>query len=241
MRPVSARIDGHAVTAHGPAMQTALIVGASRGIGLELARTLAARGWAVVGTVRNEAGAEPLRAAGIATETLDVSDPAGPGALRERLAGRVLDLMVLNAGRLGPDHQSAAQTTPDEAAALFLTNAIGPVRVARAVQDLVPDGGAVTFVTSRMGSVGLNTDGELELYRASKAALNSLAQSFLARLARPVTVLLLHPGWVRTAMGGPDASLDPAESARGMLDVIEARRRTGEHGFVDQAGTALPW
>lgn len=222
-------------------MQSALIVGASRGIGLGLAGTLAERGWRVVGTVRDRAGAEALRAAGGASETFDVADPGSPATLRAALRGQVFDLVVLNAGILGPAHQSSAETTADEAAALFLTNSIGPVRTARALLDLIADGGVVAFVTSRMGSVALNTDGELELYRASKAALNSLARGFAARLDRPVTVLSLHPGWVRTSMGGPGASLGVPEAVRGMLDVIDARRGTGRHGFLDHAGAELAW
>ena len=224
-------------------MQSALIVGASRGIGLGLATELARRGLDVVGTVRGAAGAAALRAAGAGAEMLDVADPAGPAALRARLQGRgrTFDLVVLNAGVLGPPHQSAAEMTAEEAAALFLTNAVGPVRTARALLDLVPDGGAVAFITSRMGSVALNTDGDLELYRASKAALNSLTRGFLARLDRSVTVLSLHPGWVRTDMGGPDAALGVPEAVRGLLNVIEARRATGRHGFADHLGAELAW
>ena len=222
-------------------MASALIVGASRGIGLGFAQELVHRGWRVIGTARDAAGSNTLRAAGADAETFDVADPLGPAALRVGLQGRTFDLVVLNAGILGPVHQSAAETTAEEAAALFLTNAIGPVRTARALLDLVPDGGVVAFITSRMGSVALNTDGDLELYRASKAALNSLTCSFLARLGRPVTILSLHPGWVRTDMGGLDAKLDVAGAVRGMLDVIEARRATGQHGFVDQLGAELAW
>lgn len=222
-------------------MPSALIVGASRGIGLGLARELAERGWRVVGTVRDLAGAGALQAVNAGAETLDVTDPAGPAALRAKLQGQAFGLVVLNAGILGPAHQSAAETTPEEAATLFLTNAVGPIRTARALLDLVPDGGVIAFVTSRMGSTSLNTNGDLELYRASKAALNSLTRSFAARLDRRMTVLSLHPGWVRTSMGGGDAQLDVPEAVRGMLDVIETRGHAGRSGFVDHAGAELAW
>ena len=222
-------------------MPSALIVGASRGIGFGLVQEFRGRGWDVAGTARDPAGMDALCAAGASAEMFDVADPAGPAALRAALQGRRFDVAVLNAGILGPPHQSAAETTSEEAAALFLTNAIGPIRTARALLDLVPDGGLVAFVTSRMGSVALNTDGSLELYRASKAALNSLTRGFVARLERSVTVLSLHPGWVRTGMGGPDAAVDVAESARGLADVIEARHGTGRHGFVDYLGAELAW
>lgn len=222
-------------------MQKALIIGASRGIGLGLVQELARRGWRVTGTVRDAGGAGPLRAAGAGVEVLDVADPAGPAALRARLAGQAFDLLIVNAGIAGPGHQSAEQATADEIGALFITNAIGPVRVARGLLDLMAPGGVVAFTTSRMGSVALNTAGDMELYRASKAALNSLTRGLTAKLDRPITVLSLHPGWVRTDMGGQGADLDVQTSVRGLLDAIEDRRRTGQHGFVDHAGAELAW
>lgn len=222
-------------------MQRALIVGASRGIGLGLVQELATRGWQVTGTVRDLGAAEPLTAAGAEVEMLDVADPAGPATLRARLEGQAFDLMVINAGIAGPEHQSAEQATADEIAALFITNAIGPVRVARGFLDQMAPGGVMAFTTSRMGSVALNTAGDMELYRASKAALNSLTRSLIAKLDQPVTVLSLHPGWVRTDMGGEGADLDVPTSVRGLLDAIEDRRRTGLHGFLDHAGAELAW
>lgn len=222
-------------------MQNALVVGASRGIGLGLVQELAARGWRVTGTVRDPAGAGPLRAAGAGIEMLDVADPGGPAALRVRLAGQAFDLVIVNAGVAGPKHEAAEQATTEEVATLFMTNAVGPIRVARALLELVTSGGVLAFTTSHMGSVSLNTDGHMELYRASKAALNSLTRSLVAKLDRPVTVLSLHPGWVRTDMGGQGADLDIPTSVRGMLSVIEARRSTGQHGFLDHAGAELAW
>lgn len=222
-------------------MQKALIVGASRGIGLGLVQELARRGWRVIGTVRDPGATEKLSAAGAGAEVLDVADPAGPAALRARLAGQVFDLLIVNAGIAGPEHQCVEQVTAGETAELFLTNAIGPVRVARGLLDLMKPGAVVAFTTSRMGSVDLNTAGDMELYRASKAALNSLTRSLTAKLDRPVTVLSLHPGWVWTGIGGPGASLNVPTSVRGMLDAIEDRRRTGQHGFVDHSGAELAW
>lgn len=235
------RIDAPREAAQGPAMQRALIVGASRGIGLGLAQELAQRGWHVTGTVRDSGAAGLLSTAGAAAEMLDVTDPNGPASLRARLEGQAFDLLIVNAGIAGPEHQSAEQATADEIAALFITNAIGPVRIARGLLDLMTPGSVVAFTTSRMGSVALNTAGDMELYRASKAALNSLTRSMAAKLDRPVTVLSLHPGWVRTDMGGEGADLDVQTSVRGLLDAIEERRRSGQHGFVDHVGAELAW
>ena len=101
--------------------------------------------------------------------------------------------------------------------------------------------GVVAFITSRLGSVAFNTRGDMELYRASKAALNSLTRSMVATMDRPMTVLSLHPGWVRTDMGGAGADIDVATSARGLIDTMLARRGTPGSAFLDYSGAELPW
>jgi NAD(P)-dependent dehydrogenase (short-subunit alcohol dehydrogenase family) len=221
----------------------ALVVGASRGLGLGLAAELRRRGWEVVGTVRDEAGAARLAALGrVEVERVDVTLMPSIEALRRRLDKRVFDLLFVNAGTHGPRPQDVARAGDDEIARLFLTNAIGPVRLARRFLDLVPDEtGIVAFMSSGMGSIA-NNSGGAELYRASKAALNSLSRSFAAALGgRRVTVLAVAPGWVRTDMGGPHASLSVEESVRGVLDAIEARRGSQRHGFVNWRGREVPW
>lgn len=216
----------------------ALIAGASRGLGLGLARELTGRGWRVIGTVRAPSAAP----GGFEAATLDVTDPASVAALRGRLAGTRLDLVFVNAGVSGPAHQDAGRATAEELGVLFATNAAGPIGLARALLPLVvPETGVVAFMTSRMGSVAANETGDMALYRASKAALNSLVRSFGATQGREVAVLALHPGWVRTDMGGPDAPLDVATSARGLADVLEASRGTRRHAFLDHRGNAIPW
>jgi NAD(P)-dependent dehydrogenase (short-subunit alcohol dehydrogenase family) len=227
----------------GKGERTALVVGASRGLGLGLAAELRRRGWGVVGTVRDEPGAARLAAlGGVAVERVDVADARSIEALRRRLEGQVLDLLFVNAGIQGPRPQDVARARDDQIARLFLVNAIGPIRFARRCLDLVRDGpGVVAFMSSGMGSIA-NNSGGLELYRASKAALNSLSRSFAAALGgRRVTVLAVAPGWVRTDMGGPHASLSVEESVRGVLDAIEARRGTQRHGFVNWRGREVPW
>jgi len=221
----------------------ALVVGASRGLGLGLAAELRRRGWEVVGTVRDEAGAARLAALGrVEVERVDVTLMPSIEALRRRLDKRVFDLLFVNAGTHGPRPQDVARAGDDEIARLFLTNAIGPVRLARRFLDLVRDEtGVVALMSSGMGSIA-NNSGGAELYRASKAALNSLSRSFAAALGgRRVTVLAVAPGWVRTDMGGPHASLSVEESVRGVLDAIEARRGSQRHGFVNWRGREVPW
>ena len=127
---------------------------------------------------------------------------------------------------------------------MFLVNAVAPVRVAQAVLDLVRDGaGVIAFMSSDLGSVSGNTDGYLALYRASKAALNSLVRSFAAGLgARRVTVLAVHPGWVRTDMGGGHAPLGGRrQRARHRRRASKRRAGTVRHGFVDHRGRELAW
>jgi NAD(P)-dependent dehydrogenase (short-subunit alcohol dehydrogenase family) len=180
---------------------------------------------------------------GLVVENVDITDAPVVDALRRPMDGQVLDLLFVNAGITGPPHQDAARVASEEITALFLTNAVGPIRLARIFLDLVRDGpGIVAFMTSGIGSVANNTVGGSELYRASKAALNSLARSFAARLGgRQITVLAVAPGWVRTDIGGRSAPLSAEASVRGIVDVLEARRGSHRHGFVDYRGCELPW
>lgn len=224
-------------------MPTALVIGASRGLGLGLAREFAGRGWAVTGTVRAEADKGPLLAAGADAEIADVTNPGSLRALRDALArrqGGMLDVLLLNAGVIGPAHQDAGRMTHAEAGALFLVNAVAPVAAARLLLDRLAPGGVVAFMSSRLGSVTA-ARGDFELYGASKAALNSLTRAMTATLDRPLAVLSLHPGWVDTDMGGPGADLDVATSACGVANVIAARRGVPGSAFLDHKGAELPW
>ena len=194
----------------------AIIVGASRGLGLGLAREFARRGWQVTATARSTAAATEVTASdgGIAVEEVDLDRPESVDVLATRLAGHRFDLVFINAGVSGPQHQSADVATPQEVGALMYTNAIAPIRLARRLLPVIVDGGTLAFMSSDMGSVAGNLSGGMELYRASKAALNSLTRSFVATNVgdRPIAVFTMHPGWVRTAMGGADAPLAVEES-----------------------------
>lgn len=229
-------------------MSSVLIVGASRGIGLGLAREFAARGDEVVGTVRSDAGAAELEAVGktrpgkVRVARVDITDLASAEELRDQLRGEVFDAVIINAGVGGPRDKNP-RTVDDQAFAhLFVTNALGPARLAELLAANVrPKTGLVGFMTSHLGSIGANTGG-MELYRASKAALNSFSRSFAARHRdKAITVLSLHPGWVRTDMGGPGAAIDVETSARGLADVIERGLRDRRDGFFDYRGEEISW
>ena len=218
-------------------MPQALIIGASRGIGLGLARAFVQRGWTVTGTVRRMEDAAAVHAAGAGSAWADVTQPDTIAALRPAAP---LDLLLINAGIKVPQDDAAIATAP-LLGHLFLTNAVGPIQAARALLPHMAPDGMVAFMSSRMGSVALNQTGNIELYRASKAALNSLVRSFAAKLPAPRPVLVLHPGWVRTELGGMHADLDVETSVRGMADVIAARRGVPGTAFLDHTGATLAW
>ena len=223
----------------------AIIIGASRGLGAGLTRELAGRGWDVIATQRSPSDELAQAAAGndrIEIEQVDIDHPESIAALANRLAGQQFDLVFVNAGVIGPEHASAEQVTADELASLMMTNAISPVRTARALLPLVKDGGTVAFMSSLLGSVERRTHAVAELYSASKAALNSLTRGFAAKDVggRKISVLNFHPGWVRTDMGGSGADIDVATSVAGMADVLESAR-SRKHQFLDYSGKELPW
>ncbi|MBW3558284.1 MAG: SDR family oxidoreductase [Proteobacteria bacterium] len=222
--------------------KTALIVGASRGLGLGLVREFSGRGWVVTATVRDPSSAKELTDLGVGVEQLDVTDLRAVEALSARLGRGSLDLLVLNAGVSGPRDLPAAEL--EAIAATFITNAAGPARAAHALAGAVkPRTGVVAFMSSLMGSIGDNNSGGSDTYRASKAAMNSYARSFHHRAAEAegITTLSLHPGWVRTDMGGERAPLDVDTSVRGLAEVCEAASGRGDHRFIQYDGRELPW
>lgn len=227
----------------------ALIVGASRGIGLGLAKELAARGWSVVATARDLEKAKDLVALAdgsggkIAIELVDTAQAGSPEALRERLAGHTFDLLVVNAGVGGPRDKNPRTVSHDEFCQLFVTNALAPVRLAEIFsKQVAPKTGVVGFMTSLLGSVEGASGGGMELYRASKAALNSFTRSFAARHKdKNWAVLSLHPGWVKTDMGGPNAAIDVTTSVKGLADVIERAQKDRRDGYFDYKGDTIPW
>ena len=226
------------------AERRALIIGASRGIGLGLAKELAARGWHVLASQRStsealaEAAAEN---AAIEIVTADVTDAASLEALAGRIGRGALDLVLVNAGIIGPDHQSVDRASADEVAQVMMTNAVGPAHAGKIMLPLIRDGGTLAFMTSRMGSIA-DSSGGYELYRMSKAAQNILARGISEQQAkgRDIAVLSLHPGWVQTDMGGPNATLPVAESVRGLADVLETEHGPG-HRFLSHDGSDIPW
>ena len=228
-------------------MKHALIIGASRGLGLALAGEHLTRGWQVTATVR--APSEQLNAVregfGEALEIIapvDITDQEQVTGLAAYLKSQWFNLLFINAGIFRGRDQQLAKIPEADLNDIFLTNAVSPVRVADQLVGNVHPGGMIVFMSSVLGSIGTNDDGRAELYRASKAALNSLIRSFCARHPQlDATVLAMHPGVVRTSMGGPNAPLDIETSVAGIADTIEKRWATGGHAFVDYRNQVIPW
>ena len=222
----------------------ALIIGASRGLGLGLVKTLLSDGWHVTATVRNPQGAESLIALGpVHVEKLDMDDQQAVIALSQQLKGETFDLLFVNAGVKGPANQSPGGATLAEVGQLFFTNAVAPINLAQRFVGQIREGsGVLAFMSSVLGSVTLPDAPELALYKASKAALNSMTNSFVSQLdGQSLTVLSLHPGWVKTDMGGEDAQIDVETSTRGLIDQVNAFAGKGGHHFVNYRGETIPW
>ncbi len=227
----------------------AVVVGANRGIGLGVVREFLRRGWSVIATARHPDTAADLQSLAAVNPGkleiigLDLANAGQVDGLAGVLAGRKLDAVLINGGTAGPDHMSASQATEAEIGSLMVTNAVAPIRLARGLAGLVREKtGVLAFTSSIMGSVALNTDGYHELYRASKAALNSLSRGLWTEVkGRGITMLNLHPGWVRTDMGGPSAPVSVEESARGLVAVIERERGKHRHAFITFQGDDLAW
>ncbi|MGY4815009.1 SDR family oxidoreductase [Pseudomonas chlororaphis subsp. piscium] len=223
--------------------KTALIIGASRGLGLGLVQRLLDDGWQVTATVRNPQKAEALAALGpVRIEQLDMDDQQAVIALNQKLKGEVFDLLFVNAGVKGPDDQTPGKATLAEVGQLFFTNAVAPINLAqRFAPQIRPDSGVLAFMSSVLGSVTMPDAPELALYKASKAALNSMTNSFVTQLEQKLTVLSLHPGWVKTDMGGEGADIDVETSTRGLIEQINAYTGKGGHHFVNYRGETIPW
>ncbi|MFJ4065207.1 SDR family oxidoreductase [Pseudomonas sp. NPDC089996] len=224
--------------------KNALIIGASRGLGLGLVQRLQEHGWNITATVRNpQAPGDLAEVPGVRIEQLEMNDTAQLDGLQQRLQGEVFDLVFVNAGVMGPLPQDLESVQTQALGELFMTNAVAPIRVARRLAGQVREGsGVLAFMSSILGSVTIPDGGEICLYKASKAALNSMINSFVVELQRPdLCVLAMHPGWVKTDMGGENAEIDVLTSTRGMLEQIYAQSGHGGLRFINYKGDSLTW
>ncbi|WP_328582513.1 SDR family NAD(P)-dependent oxidoreductase [Streptomyces sp. NBC_00370] len=227
---------------------TALIVGASRGLGHAMAAEFLDRGWHVIGTVRDTTARTPLHdladaADGRVTiERLDINEPDHLPPLHERLADRRLDVLFVNAGITNNERTPIGAVPVADFVEVMVTNALSPMRVVEALEDLVAPAGLIGAMTSGQGSITNNTTGGREVYRGSKAALNMFMRSFAARQADTRRAfVLLAPGWIRTELGGPDAPFTMEESVPLLVDILLSRLGTPGLAYLDRNGETVPW
>ncbi|MGB0671698.1 MAG: SDR family oxidoreductase [Rhodospirillales bacterium] len=227
-------------------MRVILITGANRGLGLEFTRQYAAAGCTVIATCRNpiQPGELATLQGNIQVHGLDVTDARSIERLAKDLEGRAIDILINNAGVYGP---KAAQWPDLDYAAweeVLRVNALAPMRLAAAFHANLKAGidRKLVTVTSKMGSMTDNTSGGSVIYRSSKAAVNAVMKTLAHDWAADgIGVLLLHPGWVKTDMGGPHALIDTATSVEGMRRVIEDFSLPQSGHFYDFTGAPVPW
>ncbi len=226
-----------------------LITGTTRGIGLELARQFLDAGSDVFATARNpESDAlQSLKAAHgdqLQLLALDVTDSVQIAEVAATLAGQPLNLLINNAGLFRSRSDDAESLSHETWLQEFHVNAIAPFMVTRALREnlAAADDALVAMISSKMGSMSDNTSGGAYSYRSSKAALNAVTVCLSSDLADDGTrVVALHPGWVRTDMGGSNAPVDAPTSANGLKKVMLGIDTTQNGGFFDYTGESIPW
>lgn len=226
-------------------MPTALVTGASRGLGLAFVRAYADRGFRVHACCRRPEHAHALRSleGDIAVHRLDVRDPSAYPALADALGEEAIDQMIACAGIAGPDDRPEALDVPGWFETLHV-NAIAPLQLAGTLRRHVARSGErkMIAISSGLGSITDNRAGGLWAYRCSKAALNMAWRNLAIELrGEGILCVLLDPGWVRTDMGGPAAPLSPEESVGGMLAVIDRLGPEDSGLFYSWRGEVCPW
>ncbi len=229
---------------------TILITGANRGLGIELTRQFLYRGWRIFATCRAPGSAHELISIAetsggrIELHELDVAQNASINRLATKLVDHPLDIVLNNAGLRGLANEALGLVDEVKWLDLFRVNAIGPLKVTEAFLPNISasDRRLVVMMTSKMASISGNSQGKDYAYRSSKAALNALTKCLaLDLLERRITVVAIHPGWVRTAMGGPNASLSPAQSAAAVCSLISSLTPDDTGKFLNYDGSEIPW
>jgi NAD(P)-dependent dehydrogenase (short-subunit alcohol dehydrogenase family) len=241
-------------------MPSVLITGANRGLGFGLLKHYAAEGWRVFGCCRDPKKATELAAVAagsggkVTAHRLDVEDHASIDALAAQLKGQSIDVLLNVAGYYGPKIvsepgglQKFGESDYSDWTKIYKINTMGPMKVCEALVENVAASQLkkivnISSIVGSIGTIGHGYGGNMYGYRATKAALNAITRGMAEDLkARGIVVVALHPGWVRTDMGGPSADIDAAESVAGMTKVIAALKPADIDAFQSFDGTTLPW
>ncbi|MES1161875.1 MAG: SDR family oxidoreductase [Rhizobacter sp.] len=218
-----------------------LVIGASRGIGSEFVRQYRAAGAQVTATARSADALAALNALGATGLQLDVASAESVSRLAWQLDGSFFDVVVLCAGVYGPRATGLEPPTEAEFSEVMNTNVLGAMRVLPSLVDALAPGAKLAVLSSRMGAIGPRDAHYGWLYRASKAAVNSVLKDVSLALAGRCTCVSVHPGWVRTGMGGPDAQLTPEQSVADLRRVIAGLTPADNGRFFDHDGSAIAW
>ena len=238
-----AQTEVHADDPAANGAHTVLITGANRGLGLEFARQYKEAGWQVIGTARKPGEADDLEALDVQVVQLDVADQGSVDRMAAELMDQPIDLLINNAG-IFPRVGKIEEIDFDDYKRTLSVNTIGPVRVTRALLPNLRQGKLkiVAGLSSNLGSIAENERGNFYGYRESKAALNMFTKTLAAELGpEGFTCVVLTPGWVQTDMGGPNATLTPAESIAGMKAVLDKLTPADNGTFWSYDGSRMPW
>lgn len=228
---------------------TILITGCNRGLGLELTRQFAADGWRVFATCRDETSADELKALEQQYELLrvlrlEITDYGQMAALAQQLHGQPIDILLSNAGYYGPKGSLFGRVNRNEWRQVLEANTIAPYMLAETFCENVAASGRklIAVMSSKVGSIADNRSGGGYIYRTSKTAVNQVVKSLSVDLAgRGISVIALHPGWVQTEMGGPNALISPEESVAGLKKVLLHINLKRSGRFINYDGTEIPW
>ena len=220
-------------------MQTAVITGANRGIGLALAEQLHSKGWDIIAICRSKSE-EIENIASMVISGIDVTDPEQLQQVKAIIGDQQIDLLINNAGLL--KDEVLGEINYDTMREQFEINALAPLMVTETLLPNMVEGSKVANITSRMGSIGDNDSGGRYGYRASKAAFNAIGKSLAEDLkTQGIAVAQLHPGWVQTRMVNFSGLISTEESAKGLIERIEQLTLANTGGFWHTNGEALPW
>lgn len=223
-------------------MPTALIIGASRGIGHELALQYKAAGWRVIATARNADHIAALQANGVEALPLDVNNLNDCAGLGWRLDDEKIDVAILNAGVYGPHTTGLTSPQQEQFDDVMHTNVLAAMRILPMVLPLVENAhGKLAVISSHMGSIASRSASQGWLYRASKAALNSVLKDVSLNTNKAICVAL-HPGWVKTDMGGAGADLEISDSAQRIRKLLDGLKAENNGRFFNaEDGASLSW